>query len=363
MREILNELLQWQREGEEIALATLVQSFGPVPRPSGARFAMTRSGRTIGSVSGGCIEGDVFERSLQVLESGLPAIQRYGIDDAEAIAVGLSCGGEVDLLIDKLAWDEKWQKLSEALLQQHRVFLCVGLDPPTLTGRMYIVDPDGTDAGSIHPELDATISDHARNHLMKAGPEILDVQCEGQPARIFIEPLQPQPRLFIVGATHIATILAPMASLVGHHVSVIDPRTAFATRERFPDVDALITEWPDSALKSAQIDAHCCIVSLSHDMKFDLPTLAHALRSDARYVGALGSTRTHRKRLEQLRSQGFGEAELTRIHTPIGLDLGGRSPEEIALAIVAEIVATRYDKASLALSTSPPAHGPEVPSL
>jgi xanthine dehydrogenase accessory factor len=362
MREILDALDQWLEHGEEIALATLVDTHGPSPRPAGARLVLTRSGLMQGSVSGGCVENDVIERGQAVLASGRPILQRYGIDDEQSVAVGLSCGGEIDVLIQPFREDAAWSRVRAAITAGEPVALCFALEPEALLGRRMAVDTSGIAAGGIDDALDAEIARAAAPLLTDGGRSLLRVPWRGEARRIFIEGQVPRARLFIVGATHTAIPLCRMAKLLGFHVSVVDPRTPFATEERFPDADAIRREWPDAVLDAARLDARSYVLTLTHDIKFDIPTLARALRSDARYVGALGSRRTHERRLARLREEGFGEAELARIHTPIGLDIGARSPEEIALAILAEIVAVRNQRDGRPLvARSGPIHTDDAP--
>ncbi|MFL2935442.1 MAG: XdhC family protein [Myxococcota bacterium] len=342
MKELLPTLDLWLAQGEKIALATLVDTHGTTPRPAGARLCLTESGRMEGSISGGCIEGDVFTRGLQVLEESQPVLTRYGIESDLGVAVGLSCGGEVDVLIEPFQDDATWRAVREAIENHRPAALCTTLAPEAWLGRRLAVLAEGPCVGGIEPELDALLTQRAPDLWQKGGHEILETEIAGEAVRVVIEAFSPPPRLYIVGATHIATILSPMASTLGFHVSVIDPRTPFATPSRFPQVDRLVLEWPQEFLAHEELDESAYVLTLTHDMKFDLPTLAHALRSKVRYIGALGSRRTHEKRLVELRSEGFQESELDRIHTPIGLNLGGRSPEEIALSILAELVATRH---------------------
>lgn len=303
----------------------------------------------VGSVSGGCVENDVFERAMRVLDDRRPVVQRYGIDDAVGVAVGLSCGGEIDVLIEPFRPDEAWTATRDALRDRRAVALCVGLSPDALLGRhLAVVEGSGT-AGGLSPSVDTQVADAARALLGDGGRCSLDVEIDREPGRVFIEAIAPPPRLFIVGATHTAIPLSRMARELGFEVSVVDPRTPFATRDRFPDVDHLLMDWPDEVLDAAGLDARCHVLTLTHDMKFDVPTLARALRSEVRYIGALGGRKTHARRLSRLRELGFEDRDLARIHTPIGLDIGARSPEEIALSILAEIVSVRrgHDGGSL----------------
>jgi xanthine dehydrogenase accessory factor len=287
---------------------------------------------------------------MQVLDENRSVVQRYGIDDEVSVAVGLSCGGEIDVLIEPFEPDAAWQSAAQAIGDRRPVALCVALSPDDLRGRHIAVHDGGRVAGGIDPLVDPRLIDAAREMLLDGGQRIVEFPFANDPVRVFIDAVPPEPRLFIVGATHTATSLCRLAVQLGFHVSVIDPRTPFATRERFPDAHALLLEWPDVVLDAAGLDARCHVLTLTHDLKFDVPTLARALRSDVRYIGALGSRKTHERRLVHLREQGFGEADLARIHTPIGLDIGARTPEEIALAILAEIVAVRRGRDAQPLS-------------
>jgi xanthine dehydrogenase accessory factor len=343
MRDILPHLELWQREAEEIALATLVGVRGSAPRPAGARLVVTRSGRMAGSVSGGCVESDIFERAQQVLEQGRPMLVQYAGVDAEDLAVGLACGGSIEVLIEAFEADAAWRALAAARQRGRPIAACVALDPEPLRGRRLAVGGSGAADGSIDRELDPELTAAARRLLAARGAaaQTLELAWRGGTARVFVEAFAPPPRLFVVGATHIAIPLCRMATELGLRVHVIDPRPIFASDERFPEADALIRAWPDEAFEKLELDADSHVVTLTHDPKFDLPALASALRSEAGYVGALGSRATHQRRRSRLREQGFGDAELARIRTPVGLDLGARTPEEIALSILSEIVAVR----------------------
>jgi len=342
MREILEQLDRWQEEGESIALATLVRVQRSAPRLPGARLALTRSGRMAGSVSGGCVEGDVLRQGLAVLDAGRPVVARYGIADEEGLAVGLSCGGTIDVLVEPFAPDAVWRALREAVEKGRPAAWAVGLAPETLLARKLALLDDGQVLGSVHPDVDAGLVAEARRLLPEGGARTLGLSFQGGEAACFVEALSPPLRLYILGATHIGVALARMARLTGFGVTVIDARSPFATAERFPDADEVLRAWPDEVLDAAALGSWSYVVSLSHDFKFEIPALLRALRSGARYVGALGSRATHEKRVARLREEGLGPAELARIRAPIGLDLGGRSPEEIAVAILAEMLAVRH---------------------
>jgi xanthine dehydrogenase accessory factor len=360
MKEILVDLDRWQREGEEIALATLVCVRGSTPRPAGARLCLTRGGEMAGSVSGGCVENDVFERAMQVLDLSEPAVVNYGIADELGFQVGLSCGGSIDVLIEPFVDCGAWRALRQALEKGRPAALGIGLSPASLRGRKLVVVEEEPAVSSIDAELDADVSAEARR-MMASGEatRVLELPWRGEQASVYLESFAPPLQLYIVGATHTAVPLCAMAVELGFRVTVIDPRGPFATRERFPDADALLRAWPDEVLAEAELDGRCYVVTLAHDPKFDLPALAHALRSRARYIGAMGSRATHEGRKARLREQGFREEELDRIRGPVGLDIGARSPEEIAVAILAEVVAVRHGREGGALRDRPQATGGE----
>ena len=344
MREVLADLERWLRRSERIALATLVDVRGSAPRLPGARFCVTGGGEVSGSVSGGCIEADLFEQAMEVLESDRPAVVQYGISDELAFEVGLSCGGEIEVLVEPFRADGLWEMLRDALIERRGSVLAVGLTPGALTGRRLVVLDDGTVAGSIHEDLDDAIAREARSLLESGGSRRRSFQAPDGECAVFLEAFRPPAHLYLLGAAFVAPPLARMASEAGFRVTVIDPRAAFATRERFPSADEVVVGWPDEALGRAALGPHSYIVMLLHDEKFDVPALLPALASDACYVGVLGSRRTHARRLDQLRGHGVGEAALARLRAPIGLDLGGREPAEIAISILAEMLAVRYGR-------------------
>ncbi len=307
MREVLAELEQWTREGEDIAIATVVETWGSSPRPLGSKMLVTRSGKMAGSVSNGCIEGAVFEEAQEVLNNGTPKIAAFGVADDVAFEVGLACGGHIEVFIQPLA-------------PVHRQLI-----------------------GMLHRDEAATL----RTNLVSGEADLV----KGTPAGtelarrdgdVFVEPIRRPAHLVIVGAIHIAIPLHRLAKLMGYRVTVIDARAKFATKERFPEADELIVAWPDEAMGKIAIDNSTYVVILTHDPKFDLPALRSVLKEDAGYVGAIGSRKTNQNRFDALRKEGFTEAQLARVHGPIGLDLGGRGAEETALGILAEITAARF---------------------
>ena len=303
----------------------------------------------VGSVSGGCVESDVFARALEVLASRRPVLAEYGIADEVGIAVGLSCGGNIEVLIEPFEAGDAWRAVRDAVASERPAVLGIALSPEPLAGRKLAVLRDASCQGSIDAGLDASLAAELAGLLPGGGTRLLDVEWRGESARVFAQAFPAPLRLFIVGATHTAIALSRMAKAVGYRVHVIDARSPFATPERFSEADEVLRAQPGDVLESAGLDASSYLVTLSHDPKFDVPALACALRSQAPYIGALGSKATQERRRVQLLDEGFNERDLARIRGPIGLDIGARTPEEMAVAILAEMVATRHDRGGGAL--------------
>jgi xanthine dehydrogenase accessory factor len=308
MREVLSELTEWIGAGEEIAFATVVETWGSSPRPLGSKMVVTRSGKMAGSVSNGCIEGAVFEEAQKVLKSRKPKVAAFGVADDVAFEVGLACGGHIEVYVEPLG-----------PVHEHLIAMLQRNEPATLrtnlvTGETEVMEgwtPPGSELA--HREGD-----------------------------LLVEPFRRPAHLIIVGAIHIAIPLHRLAKLMGYHVTVVDARAKFATKERFPEADELIVAWPDEAMKELVIDNSSYVVILTHDPKFDLPALRSVLGKDAGYIGAIGSRKTNQNRFDALRGEGFTEEQLSRVHGPIGLDLGSRGAEETALGILAEITSVRF---------------------
>ena len=307
MREILDELNEWIGGREEIAIATVIETWGSSPRPLGSKMLVTRSGKMAGSVSNGCIEGAVFEEAQKVLMSGAPKVAAFGVADDVAFEVGLACGGHIEVFVQPLGRAHK--QLVGMLNRDEPATLRTNLS----TGEAELVD--GTAAGTELARRDGDV---------------------------FIEPFRRPAQLVIIGAIHIAIPLHRLAKLMGYRVTVVDARSKFATRERFPEADELIVAWPDEAMAKITVDNSTYVVILTHDPKFDLPALRSVLTKDAGYIGAIGSRKTNQNRFDALRKEGFTEEQLARVHGPIGLDLGSRGAEETALGILAEITAVRF---------------------
>ena len=328
MKDILPDLNRWLAEGQRIALATVVQAEGPSPRPVGAHMAMTDAGQMAGSVSGGCVEGAVYQEAQEVLDEGKPRRLRYGVVDEGGWEVGLACGGTIEVYVEPLAPIHR--QLLTALEAGETVALVTRLDG----GGHLLAWPDGRVEGE--PGLAGEVEGAFPGPLAE-----LRRRPEGD---LFIQVFTHPPTLTIVGAVHLAQPLVRLAQEVGFRVRVVDGRRIFATRERFPTADELIVAWPQEALGPEHLRPQDAVVILTHDPKFDVPALEAALKSPVGYIGLLGSRSTQAKRRAALAERGFTEEEMARIHGPVGLDLGGRAPEEIAVAILAEIIATRHGR-------------------
>ncbi|WP_328864862.1 XdhC/CoxI family protein [Streptomyces sp. NBC_00304] len=352
MLDIAEELDRWAGQGREFAVATVVAVGGSAPRQPGAALAVDRDGTVIGSVSGGCVEGAVYELCQQALEDGITVRERFGYSDEDAFAVGLTCGGIIDILVTPVrAGDPDRPVYAAALATAARgeaaAIARVTEGPAELLGRPLLVRPDGAHEGGLggHPELDRTVAAEARAMLDagRTGSVTLgaDGSLCGQPLTLLVESSVPPPRMIVFGAIDFAAALVRAGKFLGYHVTVCDARPVFATKARFPEADELVIEWPHRYLARTTVDARTVLCVLTHDAKFDVPLLEAALKLPAAYVGAMGSRRTHLERNERLREAGVTELELARLRSPIGLDLGARTPEETALSIAAEIVADR----------------------
>lgn len=354
MRDVLPMIERWHGEGHAVAVATVVAAWGSAPRPLGAKMVVSAEGAMAGSVSGGCVEGAVAEEAAAVLASGVPRLLRFGVTRDQAWAVGLSCGGTIEVFVapeavpDTAAPEPTWRMLCRALAEERTVAVVtvVGADAASAasTGARMVVTRDGV-AGSLGaPDLDALACDAALGGLASFASERLETKLGDHPVDLFVEVHPPRRTLIVVGAVHAAIHLVRFARELGFRTVVVDPRTAFATAERFADADQLVTDWPDQALRDEGLHAGSFVVLLSHDLKLDLPALDVALTSEARYIGALGSRKTHAKRVRALEEAGFGADAIGRIHNPIGLPLGGRRAVEIAVSVLAEMVAVDHGR-------------------
>ncbi|MFJ4952545.1 XdhC family protein [Streptomyces sp. NPDC088760] len=365
MLDLAGELHRWIAEGREFAVATVVTVGGSAPRGPGAALAVDSAGSAIGSVSGGCVEGAVYDLCREALRTGETVLERFGYSDEDAFAVGLTCGGTIDVLITPVSAQAPARTalgpaLSAAARGEPAALARVARGPAELLGHALLVRSDGTSEGGLggHPELDRVAAAEARALLETGRTGTVDLSGSGagwgSPGTesgggshcpggltLLVESNVPPPRMIVFGAVDFASALARAGKFLGYHVTVCDARPVFATRDRFPDADEVVVDWPHRYLRRTATDARTVLCVLTHDAKFDVPLLKEALRMPAAFVGAMGSRRTHEDRNRRLRSEGVTERELSRLRSPIGLDLGARTPEETALSIAAEIVAAR----------------------
>ena len=374
MREVLPELLRWWDAGETVGVASVVATFRSAPRPAGASMLLGPDDSAVGSVSGGCVEGAVYELAGEVVTSGEPVLERYGVSDDDAFAVGLTCGGILDVYVEKVS-RETFPELGEiaADIDAGRpVALATVIEhpDPEVLGRRLVVRPDEPLATSLgSSRMDDAIHDDALGLLATGSAATLtygtDGERRGEGMRVFVWGFAPKPRMLVFGAIDFAAAVARVGSFLGYHVTVCDARPVFATASRFPDADEVVVDWPHRYLRgeveAGRVDGRTVLTVLTHDPKFDVPLLEVALRlPEVAYVGAMGSRRTHEDRLDRLREVGLTDTELGRLCSPIGLDLGARTPEETAISIAAEIIAGRWGGSGERLaSTSGRIHGEE----
>ncbi|MFJ8691451.1 XdhC family protein [Streptomyces roseolilacinus] len=371
MLDIADELGQWVEQGREFAVATVVAVTGSAPRLPGAALAVDRDGTAIGSVSGGCVEGAVYELCRQAIEDGETVVERFGYSDEDAFAVGLTCGGVIDVLVTPVRGGVCPAALAAAAGGRAAALARVVDGPRELMGTALLVRPDGTYEGGLggHPELDRTAAAEARALLDAGRTGTVAIGAEGarcgQPLTLLVESSVPPPRMIVFGAVDFASALVRVGRFLGYRVTVCDARPVFATAARFPDADEVVVAWPHEYLEATEVDARTVLCVLTHDARFDIPLLRRALRLPVAYVGAMGSRRTHEDRNRRLREVGVTELELARLRSPIGLDLGARTPEETALSIAAEIVADRRGGSGAPLTGArTPIHhdGPAAPA-
>ncbi|MEW2078302.1 MULTISPECIES: XdhC/CoxI family protein [unclassified Streptomyces] len=365
MFDIAGELHRWLTEDREFAVATVVSVGGSAPRGPGAALAVDSGGTVVGSVSGGCVEGAVYDLCAQALADGESRVERFGYSDEDAFAVGLTCGGVIDIMVTPVGVRAPVRQVLRAALSAvlqggPGALARVVEGPAELLGRALFVHPDGSYEGGLGgvPELDRTAAGEA-GALLEAGRTgtvaVAASGARGESPRtesgggsycpggltLFVESSVPPPRMIVFGAIDFAAALVRAGKFLGYHVTVCDARPVFATGARFPEADEIVVDWPHRYLRSTETDARTVLCVLTHDVKFDVPLLEVALGLPVAFVGAMGSRRTHADRERRLREAGVGERELARLRSPIGLDLGARTPEETALSIAAEIVATR----------------------
>jgi xanthine dehydrogenase accessory factor len=350
VRDILDPITQWWDASETFGLATVVQTFSSAPREPGAAMAVSAAGEVVGSVSGGCVEGAVYELATEVTATGQPVLRRYGVSDNDAFAVGLTCGGIIDIFVEP-ASRERFAALGEiaaAVRAGTPVAVATIIEGPGEIGSRRIIWQGERSDGTLGAgdRLDEAVDDDARGMLAQGLTGVRRYGPEGErrldELAVFVQSFAPAPRMLVFGAIDFAAAVARAGKFLGYRVTVCDARPVFATATRFPDADEVITDWPHRYLSGISTDERTVICVLTHDPKFDVPLLEVALRRPAAYIGAMGSRRTHEDRLARLREAGVTEPEISRLRSPIGLDLGARTPEETAIAIAAELIQLRW---------------------
>jgi xanthine dehydrogenase accessory factor len=363
MRDILDTLLTAWRSGETAGLVTVVRTFTSAPRDPGASMLVTANGAATGSVSGGCVEGAAYELATEAIGGASPILERYGVSDDDAFAIGLTCGGILDIFVEQVSRTtfpeleavaadiEVGRPVAVATIIEH-------IDPARV-GRRIVVRPDGSEGTLGSVEADQRIADDVRGLLASGITATLGFGPEGERMdegmRVFVNSFAPAPRLIVFGAIDFASALARIGGFLGYRVTVCDARPVFATPARFPDVDELVVSWPDKYLaeqiEEERIDARTVLCVLTHDPKFDVPILMTALRGPrVAYIGAMGSRRTHSDRARRLLKAGLTQQQIDVVHSPIGLNLGARTPEETAVSIAAQIIALQWGGSGAQLS-------------
>jgi xanthine dehydrogenase accessory factor len=361
MRDVLDDLLRWWDSGEPIGVGTVVGTFKSAPRPAGAAMLVGPEGSAVGSVSGGCVEGAVYEAATAVRDGGDPVLTRYGVSDGDAFAVGLTCGGIIDIFTERFSKDSfpEFGELAASVKADERVALATivaGRDDQL--GRHLVIWEDRT-AGSLGSErIDHSVTADARGLLASGRTATLTYGLDGERMdtglQVFVAAFAPAPRMLVFGAIDFAAAVARIGHFLGYHVTVCDARPIFATKKRFPEADEVVIDWPHRYLQSQvdaeALDARTVICVLTHDPKFDVPVLQVALKLPVAYIGAMGSRRTHEDRIERLRAAGVTESELAHLISPIGLNLGARTPEETAVSIAAQIIGRQWNGDGVPLS-------------
>jgi xanthine dehydrogenase accessory factor len=356
VRDVLDRLVRWWTDGERVAVGTVVRTWSSAPRPAGAAMLVGPGGEAVGSVSGGCVEGAVYEVAERVLSGDAPSLEHYGVSDDDAFAVGLTCGGTIEVFVEAI--DPRsfpgLAALADDVERRRPVAVATVVSGPGNLGAHLVVRPD-TRQGSLGSDrLDDAVTDDVRGMLdqgmtgiRRYGPH---GERRGDELGVFVQSFAPPPRMLVFGAIDFAAAVARIGAFLGYHVTVCDARAVFATRARFPDADDVVVRWPHEYLAETVVDDRTVICVLTHDPKFDVPLLEVALRTPAAYVGAMGSRRTHDDRLARLRDRGLSDKELARLAAPIGLDIGARTPEETAVSVAAEIVSARWGGSGRPLS-------------
>ena len=366
MRDVLDDLLRWWEAGDSVGVGTVVGTFQSAPRPAGAAMLVGPGGTAVGSVSGGCVEGAVYESASSARDGGDAVLTRFGVSDGDAFAVGLTCGGIIDVFTERFSRADfpEFGELAASIKSDERVALAtIVAGRPDQVGRHLVIWEDRS-AGSLGSErIDHSVRADARGLLASGRTATLTYGLDGERMdsglQVFVAAFAPAPRMLVFGAIDFATAVARIGTFLGYRVTVCDARPIFATKKRFPEADEVIIDWPhrylEKQVESGALDARTVICVLTHDPKFDVPALKVALPLDVAFVGAMGSRRTHFDRLERLRAAGVPESDIAKLVSPIGLNLGARTPEETAVSIAAQIISRtwRGDNAPLSDGDGP----------
>ncbi|GAA1741884.1 XdhC family protein [Isoptericola hypogeus] len=365
MRDVLDDLLSWWRSGASVGVGTVVETWRSAPRPAGAAMVVGPDGTVVGSVSGGCVEGAVYDLAAEARDGARPALHRFGVSDDDAFAVGLTCGGIIDVFVDRI--DRRsfpgFDEVAADVRDGRPVAVATLVDGvgDERRGARLVVRPEDTDGpgteGTLGSRrLDEAVRDDVRGLLSQGSTGLVRLGPDGERRRddiaVFAACYAPRPRMIVFGAIDFAAAVSRIGAFLGYRVTVCDARPTFATSRRFPDADEVVVSWPHDYLARTRVDDRTVVCVLTHDPKFDVPLLELALRLPLAYVGAMGSRRTNDRRLAELAERGLAEAELARLHAPIGLDIGSRTPEETAVSIAGEIVAARWGGSGAPLRTA-----------
>ncbi len=349
MRDVIDELERWWRAGKTVGIGTVVGTWKSAPRQPGAAMLVGPDDSAVGSVSGGCVEGAVFELATAAREDGLARLQRYGVSDDDAFTVGLTCGGIIDIFVEQIS-QQSFPELGQ-VADDIRAGIPVAVatvisGDEARIGNRLVVGPDTVSGSLGSARLDDAVRDDVTGMLAQGRTGTvhygLDGERRGDDLAIFVAAYAPRPRMIVFGAIDFAAAVARVGSFLGYQVTVCDARETFATTKRFPKADEVIVAWPHRYLADTEVDERTVVCVLTHDPKFDVPLLELALRMPLAYVGAMGSRRTNEDRAARLRELGLTDEELGRLHAPIGLDVGARTPEETAISVAAEIIGVRW---------------------
>jgi xanthine dehydrogenase accessory factor len=348
VRDVLEQIIDWYDSGATFGLATVVDTFRSAPRQPGAAMAVSMQHEVVGSVSGGCVEGAVYEVAKEAIETGEPFFEKYGFSDDDAFAVGLTCGGILHVYVEPVNQKTfpELRAIAESVDKREPVAVATVITGERYVGTRRVIWDDHTSGSTGSPELDLAIDEDVRGMLAQGATGTRHYGLDGQrrmdEVSVFVQAFAPPPRMLVFGAIDFASAVARVGKFLGYYVTVCDARGVFATNKRFPDADEVVVQWPHQFLEEMPVDGRTAICVLTHDPKFDVPLLQVALRTPAGYIGVMGSRRTHDDRMAKLRDVGITEEQLSRLHSPIGLDVHARTPEETAVSIAAELILTRW---------------------